>query len=312
MAGDDAGALTNKGALLLDPSGEFSAGAAVCPPEGDAGTGMAATGSVLERTGNVSAGTSIFAMTVLERPLKKVYPEIDVVATPDGKPVAMVHCNNCLGDFDAWVGVFAQFAKKTGFTGGMGELYELMFRSAGEGSADCGGVTVYNYLGGEPVTGLEAGAPMVLRDPDAHFTFDNLMRAQLYSAMAALAVGMRRLEEEDAVAQVMYGHGGLFKTKDVGQRMLASALGMPVAVRETAGEGGPWGMALLAAYMLTKGEGQTLSGWLGEKVFRGGGAAAMPPDEKAAAGFKKYLDRYEALLDAEKTAVAKRRAFEEK
>ena len=305
VAGQEAGRLTEEGARLLDPTGTLKAGIPLCPPEGDAGTGMTATNSVAPRTGNVSAGTSVFAMAVLEKPLSRVYPEIDMVATPTGAPVAMVHCNTCTSDLNAWVALLGEAAEKlTGKKVSANELYGTLYREALEGDADCGGVAAVNYYAGEPVTGVEGGRPLVVRLPEARFTLANFMRANLNAAVATLAIGMELLHGEGVELDSLLGHGGLFKTPVVGQRLLAAALNIPVTCMETAGEGGPWGMALLAAYMLNKKEGQSLENYLADEVFEGGKSSTIAPDAADAAGFQAYLVYYRAALEAEKAAVA--------
>lgn len=304
-AGQEAGRLTEEGARLLDPTGTLRAGIPLCPPEGDAGTGMTATNSVAPRTGNVSAGTSVFAMAVLEKPLSRVYPEIDMVATPTGAPVAMVHCNTCTSDLNAWVALLGEAAEKlTGQRLSANELYGALYREALRGDADCGGVAAVNYYAGEPVTGVEGGRPLFVRLPEARFTLANFMRAHLNAAVATLAIGMELLHGEGVKLDSLLGHGGLFKTPVVGQRLLAAALNIPVTCMETAGEGGPWGMALLAAYMLNKKEGQSLEDYLKHEVFAGGSSSTIAPDAGDAAGFQAYLARYRAALEAEKAAVA--------
>ena len=305
VAGEDAGRLTEAGARLIDPTGVLKAGIPLCPPEGDAGTGMTATNSVAPRTGNVSAGTSVFAMAVLERPLSRVYPEIDMVATPTGAPVAMVHCNTCTSDLNAWVALLGEAAEKlTGKKVSASELYGTLYREALAGDADCGGVAAVNYYAGEPVTGVEGGRPMVVRLPEARFTLANFMRANLNAAVATLAIGMELLHGEGVELDSLLGHGGLFKTPVVGQRLLAAALDIPVTCMETAGEGGPWGMALLAMYMLDKKEGQSLEQYLANEVFVGGKSSTIAPDVGDVAGFKAYVVQYRAALEAEKAAVA--------
>ena len=260
-AGENAGELTKEGAALLDTSGNLKPGIPVCPPEGDAGTGMAATNSVAVRTGNVSAGTSVFAMIVLEKDLKKVYPEIDLVTTPDGSLVAMVHANNCTSDLNAWVGIFREFAESFGIEVDMNKLFGTLYNKALEGDADCGGLLSYGYLSGEFITGVDEGRPLFVRSPESKFNLANFMRVNLFTALGAIKVGMDLLQKEENVAiDSMLGHGGLFKTKGVGQRILAAAINAPVSVMETAGEGGPWGMALLAAYMKNKADPGGLSG----------------------------------------------------
>ena len=301
-AGEPAGTLSAEGAKLLDPEGDLLPGIPLCPPEGDAGTGMVATNAVAARTGNVSAGTSIFSMVVLEKMLSKVYPEIDMVTTPSGKPVAMVHCNNCTSDMNAWVGIFAETLKLMGQQVDMGQLFTKLYQKSLEGDTDCGGVTVYNYLSGEPVTGFDEGRPVVARSHEQPFTLANFLRAQLYSTLASLAAGMVILEKEKVAIDRLMGHGGLFKTPVVGQKYLAAATNSPVWVMETAGEGGPYGMALLAAYM-KDGAGKTLEAFLDEKVFAGTPGTVMEPESADVAGFKTYLDRFLAGLAVERAAV---------
>ena len=304
VAGDPAGELTPEGAKLLDPTGALQAGIPLCPPEGDAGTGMTATNSVSARTGNVSAGTSIFAMVVLEHPLSQVHPEIDMVATPAGLPAAMVHCNTCTSDLDAWVKLFAELLNSAGTQLPKSQLYDLLYHKALEGAADCGGVVSYNCYSGEPVIHLEEGRPLLMRLPDSQLTLGNFMRAQLYAAMATLRLGMEILYGEHVALEKLYGHGGLFKTKGVGQRLMAGALGVPVAVMETAGEGGPWGMALLAMYRKNRRPGDTLERYLQDQVFAQAKGEELPPDPADAAGFAAYLRRYQAGLAVERTAGA--------
>ena len=301
-AGAPAGKLTEKGAALLD--GLLKPGIPFAPAEGDAGTGMVATNAVAARTGNVSAGTSIFSMVVLEKPLSKVYPEIDLVTTPAGKTVAMVHCNNCTNDTNAWAGVIREAAELFGNEVSTGELFTKLYLKSLEGDADCGGVLVYNYMAGEGITHLDAGRPMVVRKPDSKFTLANFMRAQLYSTLATLKLGMELLEEENVAIDSLTGHGGLFKTPGVGQKYLAAACNAAVTCLETAGEGGPYGMALLAAYMLDKAEGETLEAYLSNKVFANTVGSTMQPDEADIAGFNAFMNAYKAGLAAEAAAVA--------
>jgi len=303
-AGDEAGVLTAEGAKLLDPTGELEAGAVCCPPEGDAGTGMAATNAVAVRTGNVSAGTSVFAMIVLEKPLSKVYPEIDMVTTPTGKPVAMVHCNNCTSDINAWAGMLKGFCDAAGVQVSMNDIYTAIFQSALEGDKDCGGVVNVAMFSGEPVVGLEEGRPMLVRLPDAKMNFANFARSIVSGAMTALKIGMEILKKENVQIDSLLGHGGYFKTPVVGQKMLAAALNTPVSVMETAGEGGPWGMALLAAYRVNKAEGQTLESYLNECVFASANAVQEAPDAADVAGFDAYTGRFVQALEAEKAAAA--------
>lgn len=304
VAGEASGVLTEEGAKLLDPTGALQAGAPICPPEGDAGTGMTATNSVRVRTGNVSAGTSIFSMVVLEKALSKVHVELDMVTTPTGKPVAMVHCNNCTSDINAWASVFKSFAEALGISCSMPQALDAMFYQAMEADPDCGGVVSYNYVSGEPITGLEEGRPLIVRTPDSKFTFANFARAQLYSAMATLKIGMDILiNEEHVEVDTLLGHGGFFKAKGVGQKLMAGALHIPVSVMETAGEGGPWGMALLASYLVNRSENETLEDFLDAKVFAGSKGVSANPTEADMAGFETFLARYKAALPAERAAV---------
>ena len=300
-AGEGAGALTEQGSAMLE--GILPAGILFAPAEGDAGTGMTATNAVAPRTGNVSAGTSIFSMVVLERPLKKVYEEIDLVTTPTGKPVAMVHCNNCTNDSNAWVDVLGETAVLFGSEPTAGGLYTKLYEKSLEGDPDCGGVLVCNYLSGEGVTHLDAGRPMVVRKPESKFNLANFFRATLYSSMATLKIGMDLLAGEDVAIDSLTGHGGLFKTPVVGQKYLAAACNAPVSCMETAGEGGPYGMALLAAYRVNKSKDETLEEYLNQRVFAGVSASVMEPDASDVAGFNTWLDGYKALLAVECKAV---------
>lgn len=303
-AGEDAGVLTEEGARLLDESGHLEAGIPLCPPEGDAGTGMAATNSVAKRTGNVSAGTSIFGMVVLEKELQKVHREIDLVTTPDGSLVAMVHANNCTSDLNAWVGIFREFAESFGIEADRDKLFETLYRKALEGDPDCGGILSYGYLSGENITGVSEGRPLVVRTPESRFNLANLMRSHLFTSLGALKVGMDILmKEEKAEVDSILGHGGLFKTREVGQRFLAGAINAPVSVMETAGEGGPWGMALLAAYRIRKDEGETLEHYLAEKVFAGNRGTRVEPDPKDVDGFETFTERYLQGIAIEQAAV---------
>ena len=302
-AGANAGTLTEAGALFLDPTGAFRPGVPVAPCEGDAGTGMAATNSVRVRTGNVSAGTSDFAMIVTEKPLG-VHREIDMVTTPDGAPVAMVHCNNCTSDINAWVNLFSEFAGLMGIEANKGELFTKLFRKALEGEADCGGLLSYNYFSGEGVTDLDEGRPLFARTPNARFTLANFMRTHLLSALATLKIGLDILTQTEQVPiDKLYGHGGFFKTPEVGQRMLSAAVGAPVSVMETAGEGGPYGMALLAGYMIWKDEGETLPDYLDNKVFADAKSATLMADESDVNGFNAFLAAYKKALPVEKAAT---------
>ena len=300
-AGQSAGKLTEAGSVLLD--GLLPAGIPFAPAEGDAGTGMTATNAVAPRTGNVSAGTSIFSMVVLEKPLKKVYEEIDLVTTPAGAPVAMVHCNNCTNDTNAWVSILEEAARLFGANPSTSELYRKLYEKSLEGGADCGGVLVCNYLAGEGVTHMDAGRPMVVRRPDSVFNLANFFRAQLYATMATLKIGMDILAEEGVAIDSLTGHGGLFKTPVVGQSYMAAACNAPVTCMETAGEGGPYGMALLAAYMLQRSEGESLEDYLASRVFAGVSGSTAEPETDTAAGFDSYIKWYKALLEVEQAAV---------
>ena len=300
-AGQPAGVLTQEGAQRL--SGLLPAGIPFAPAEGDAGTGMAATNAVAPRTGNVSAGTSIFSMVVLERPLKRVYPEIDLVTTPTGAPVAMVHCNNCTGDTNAWAGVLGEAAALFGAAPSAGELFTRLYEKSLEGDPDCGGVVVCNYLAGEGVTHMDAGRPLVARLPGASFTLANFLRAQLYSPLATLKTGMELLAREQVRIDSLIGHGGLFKTPGVGQSYLAAACNAPVTCMETAGEGGPYGMALLAAYMLNREPGETLEDYLSRRVFAHVSGVTLQPDRATTEGFERYMRAHQRLLRVEQRAV---------
>ncbi len=299
-AGESGSFLTESGSAFLDVSGNLKAGIPLCPPEGDAGTGMTATNSVRPGTGNVSAGTSVFAMPVLEKPLNGVYPEIDVVTTPDGAPAAMVHCNNCCSEIDVWVKMFGEFAELSGKPVDKSALYEMLYTNAMKASPNCGGITAYNFLSGEPVTGVTEGRPMYFRTPDSEPTLGNFFRAQLYSTVAALKTGMDILfEKENISLKNLTAHGGLFKVKNAAQQVLADALGTDVSVMETAGEGGAWGIALLAAYM-TDGGGLSLADWLDTKVFAESKKVTLSPDPSGAKGFAEFMKRYKTALPAEK------------
>ena len=303
-AGECAGFLTPEGAALLDETGTLEAGIPLCPPEGDAGTGMVATGAVLPRTGSISAGTSAFSLQVLERPLKGYYPEIDVCCTPAGKTVAMAHCNNCTSDIDAWVNLIADTCRVLGQEVDKGQLYGKLFRAALEGEADCGGIVSVNYLAGEHLTKTQVGRPMVVRLPDSKMNIANFMRAQLNAAIATLRIGMQMLRDKEQVeSDTLLGHGGFFKTPGVGQQILADALNVPISTMETAGEGGPWGMALLAAFMQRKEAGESMEDYLMNKVFSSAKSVTVQPDPAGVAGFETYLVRYKACLAAENAAA---------
>ena len=301
VAGEEAGRLTESGATLLDDL--LSPGIPFAPAEGDAGTGMTATNAVAPRTGNVSAGTSIFSMVVLERPLKKVYEEIDLVTTPTGKPVAMVHCNNCTSDSNAWISVLKETANLFGAEPSNGDVYTKLYEKSLEGDPDCGEVLVCNYMAGEGVTHLNEGRPMVVRRPDAKFTLANFFRAILYSTMSTLKIGMDILAKENVAIDSLTGHGGLFKTPMVGQKCLAAACNAPVTCMDTAGEGGPYGMALLAAYMHNKVAGESLEAYLNAHVFADTKGTTLEPDLADVEGFNTYIEEYKELLQVEKTAV---------
>ncbi|GAB5491698.1 MAG: FGGY-family carbohydrate kinase [Phototrophicaceae bacterium] len=304
VAGDSAGVLTEEGARLLDGSGTLQAGIRLCPPEGDAGTGMVATNSVAKRTGNVSAGTSAFAMIVLEKKLSQLYPEIDMVTTPSGRPVAMVHTNTCTSDINAWLGLFREFTEALGINITQSQLFETLYTQALRADADGGGLLAYNYIAGEPITGFEVGRPLFVRMPDSQFNLANFMRTHLYASLATLKIGMDILfiEEKVEIDQLL-GHGGFFKTPEVGQRMMATALNVPVAVMETAGEGGAWGMALLATYMLEKSDDDSLASFLSDKVFAHENSVIIHPDPKDLKGFLEFMERYKAGLAIESMAV---------
>ena len=303
-AGEQAGTLTEEGAKLLDPTGTLQAGVPFCPPEGDAGTGMAATNSVAKRTGNVSAGTSVFGMIVMEKELSKVYDEIDLVTTPDGSLVAMVHCNNCTSDLNAWVNLFKGYSEVMGMKVDINELYGNLYRKALEGDDDCGGLLAYNYFSGEHVTGFNEGRPLFVRTPDAKFNLANFMRTHLFTSLGALKTGLDiLLKEEGVCVDEILGHGGLFKTKGVGQSILAAAIDAPVSVMETAGEGGAWGIALLASYMINKDADESLAAFLESKVFAGQKGEKLEPVEKDVKGFNEFMKRYSAGLAIERAAV---------
>ncbi|MBO5602012.1 MAG: FGGY-family carbohydrate kinase [Prevotella sp.] len=304
VAGEDAGYLTPEGAHKLDISGHLKAGIPLCPPEGDAGTGMVATNAVKQRTGNVSAGTSSFSMIVLEKDLSKPYEPIDIVTTPDGSLVAMVHCNNCTSDINAWVNLFKEYQEMMGMPVDMNEIYTRLFNKALEGDADCGGLMAFNYVSGEPITGLSDGRPLFVRSANDKFSLANFMRTHLYGAIGVLKIGNDiLLKEEHVKVDRITGHGGYFKTKGVGQRMLAAALSSPISVMETAGEGGAWGIALLAAFLVNNNGKLTLADYLEENVFAGDAGVEIAPTDEDVAGFNRYIERYKKALAIEKTAV---------
>jgi len=303
-AGENAGTLTAEGAKLLDVSGNLQAGIPMCPPEGDAGTGMVATNSVAKRTGNVSAGTSVFAMIVLEKELSKVYDAIDLVTTPTGNLVAMVHCNNCTSDLNAWVNIFKQFAEAMGMEVDMNKLFGTLYNKALEGDKDCGCLLAYNYFSGEHITNFEEGRPLFVRTPESKFNLANFMRVNLYTALGALKTGLDILLKQEGVkVDEIFGHGGLFKTEGVGQSILAGAINTAVSVMETAGEGGAWGIALLASYMINKAEGETLDDYLLKRVFAGQSCKTLYPNPDDVEGFDQFIERYVAGLPIERAAV---------
>ena len=301
LAGEDAGHLTDEGALKLDPSGHLKPGVAVCPPEGDAGTGMVATNAVRQRTGNVSAGTSSFSMIVLEKELSKPYEMIDMVTTPDGSPVAMVHCNNCTSELNAWVGLFREYQELLGVPVDMNDVFSKLYNHALEGDPDCGGLVAYNYVSGEPVTGFAEGRPLFVRSASDKFNLANFFRAQLFSSVGVLKIGNDILFKEEKVqVDRITAHGGLFKTPGVGQRALAAALNSSISVMETAGEGGAWGIALLAKYMVEK---LSLEDYLDKYVFVGDGGVEIAPSVTAVEGFNRYIENYKSCFGVEKAAV---------
>ena len=304
VAGDNAGYLTEEGAKLLDPSGNLQPGVPFCPPEGDAGTGMVATNSIRPRTGNVSAGTSVFAMIVLETALSRPYDAIDLVTTPVGDPVGMVHCNNCTSDLNAWVDLFGEFARLVGKDLTRPQLYDALYRLSEEGDKDCGGLLAYNYVSNEHITKVEEGRPLFVRTSESNFNLANFMRAHLFASLGALKVGCDiMLKEEGVRLDAITGHGGLFKTEHVGQSYLAAAIGAPVTVMKTAGEGGAWGIAILANYSVRKKEGQPLAEYLDEEVFRGMEGVTLAPDPADVAGFEAFAKRYVAGLPVVREAV---------
>ena len=304
LAGQNAGFLTPDGAKRLDVSGHLKAGIPVCPPEGDAGTGMVATNAVKPRTGNVSAGTSSFSMIVLEKDLSKPYEVIDIVTTPDGNPVAMVHCNNCTSDLNAWVNLFKEYQELLGVPVDMNEVFGKLYNHALTGQPDCGGLLSYNYISGEPVTGLADGRPLFVRSANDKFTLANFMRANLYASVGVLKIGNDILfNEEHIKVDKITGHGGLFKTKGVGQQVLAAALNSPISVMETAGEGGPWGMALLGSYLVNNDKKLSLADFLEDKVFAGNAGVEICPKPEDVAGFNAYIKNYKACLPVEEAAV---------
>ncbi|WP_189334203.1 xylulokinase [Actinoplanes ianthinogenes] len=303
-AGETAGTLTEAGAALLDPTGVLLAGLPLCPPEGDAGTGMVATNSVARRTGNVSAGTSIFAMIVLDGPLSRMHPEVDLVTTPAGDLVAMVHCNNGASELNSWAGLFAEFATALGVRADSNTIFETLFRSALAGAPDGGGLMAFNYLSGEPITRLHEGRPLFLREPGSTLDLATFMRTQLYSALATLRIGMDVLQKAESVRlDRMFAHGGLFKTQGVAQNLLAAAINTPVSVGDLAGEGGAWGIAILAAFLSGRKDGQSLDQFLNNDVFAGTQLDTAAPDPVDVAGFDAFMRRYIAALPVQQAAV---------
>ena len=303
VAGENAGVLTEAGAKLLDEDGDLQAGIPMCPPEGDAGTGMVATNSVRVRTGNVSAGTSVFAMIVLEKLLSKLHREIDMVTTPDGAPVAMVHCNNCTSDINAWTYLFKEVLDLMGADCSMGDLFTALFKKSAEADADCGDLISYNYFSGEFITGFETGKPLFIREPDSKFSLANFMRVQLFTAFGGIKIGMNILEKEDVAIDKILGHGGFFKTPVIGQSVLAAVMNAPVSVMETAGEGGAWGVAVLAAFSANKEDGETLPDYLDKKIFATQKMTTLEPDEKIVDSFNKFMENYKKGLSVERAAV---------
>ena len=304
VAGQPAGQLTDKGAQLLDPTGRLRPGVPLCPPEGDAGTGMVATNSIAPHTGNVSAGTSIFAMVVLEQPLRRMHRELDLVTTPAGDLVAMVHCNNGASELNAWVGLFAEFAKALGAQADSSAIFETLFTAALAGAPDCAGLMSYNYLSGEPITDLEEGRPLFVRSPESRFDLATFMRTHLFASLGTLRIGMDVLQREERVRlDRMFAHGGLFKTEGVAQRFLAAAINTPVSVGDVAAEGGAWGIAVLAAFLRDRGPEQTLNDYLATRVFADVSLRTETPDEADVAGFEAFISRYVTALPVERAAV---------
>ena len=303
VAGENAGTLTTDGAKLMDSDGDLQAGIPMCPPEGDAGTGMVATNSVRVRTSNVSAGTSVFAMIVLEKLLSKLYREIDMVTTPDGAPVAMVHCNNCTSDINAWTYLFKEVLDLMGADCSLGDLFTALFKKSAEADADCGNLISYNYFSGEFLTGFETGKPLFIREPDSKFSLANFMRVQLFTAFGGIKIGMDILEKENVAIDKILGHGGFFKTPVIGQSVLAAAMNAPVSVMETAGEGGAWGVAVLAAFAANKEDGETLPDYLDNKIFATQKMTTLEPDDAIVNSFNTFMENYKKGLAVERAAV---------
>ncbi|MBC2037384.1 xylulokinase [Listeria booriae] len=304
LAGDEAGRLTQEGAYLLDPTGNLKPGIPICPPEGDAGTGMVATNSVAKRTGNVSVGTSAFAMIVLEKELQAVYPEIDLVTTPSGDLVGMVHTNNCSSDINAWMKLFQEVTEAFGFEVSTGKLFSVLLKEALNGDSDCGGLLSYGYYSGENITGVNEGRPLFVRSPESRFNLANFMRVHLASAFGAMRMGLDILKQEQIQIDTLVGHGGIFKTPEVGQRVLAAAMRAPITVMDTASEGGAWGIALLAAYMKSNTE-QSLATFLAQEVFKDDRGVTLEPTEDEMAGYELFLNRYREGIEIEKQAIEK-------
>lgn len=298
-----AGVLTEEGTKFLDESGMLEPGILFCAPEGDGGTGMVATNSIRPCTGNISAGTSVFSMLVLEKELKEVHSEIDQVVTPDGKMVAMVHCNNCTSDLNAWISLFLEFAEAVGAEIKKDDIFSILFHKALEGDTDGGGMLAYNYLSGEHITGLKEGRPMFIRSPESRFNLSNFMKTNLYAAMGTMKIGMDILADESVKVDVLVGHGGLFKTKGIAQKIVADALKVPVKVMSTANEGGAWGAAVLASYMVSKRDGETLADYLDQKVFYGQKGSIIQPESRQSKGFDVFMERFRNGLSIEKAAV---------
>ena len=302
-AGESAGVLTQAGAKLLDEEGDLQSGVPMCPPEGDAGTGMVATNAVRKRTGNVSAGTSVFAMIVLENALKKLHREIDMVTTPDGAPVAMVHCNNCTSDINAWANLFKEVADLCGANISMGDLFTSLFKKSAEADADCGNLISYNYFSGEHITGFETGKPLFIKNPDSNFSLANFMRVQLFTSFGSLKVGLEILGEENVGIDKILGHGGFFKTPVIGQSVLAAVMNTPVSVMETAGEGGAWGIAVLAAYAVNKENSEIFPDYLDNKIFASQGMTTLEPDKAIVESFNMFMENFKKGLAVERAAV---------
>lgn len=303
-AGEDAGVLSERGAVLLDPEGDLKAGIPLCPPEGDAGTGMIATNSIKAKCGNVSAGTSIFAMVVLEKELEKAYEAIDIVTTPDGKPVAMVHCNNGTSELNTWVHMFQELLVMMNVKISTEELYHQLFAKALQGQSNGGGILACNYVSGEHITGFEEGMPFVMRRPQGTFDLANFMLTQMYSSIATLTLGMHILTKEEKITvENMFGHGGFFKTVDVGQKVMAAALHAPVSVMDTAGEGGAWGCAVLAAYRANVDAYRDILDYLNNNVFAETQIHTVQPDGRLQDGFDDYIEAYKTCLAMERCAI---------